>query len=62
MTTKQLAAENEHFYSLSGKRVFTVSIDTSGSPSHTCARSVDETKIAKELSTFLKTIKFISEE
>ena len=42
--------------------MFTVFIDTSGGPSHTYARSVEETKIAKELPIFLKTTQFIREE
>ena len=41
---------------------FTVFIHTSDGPSHTYARSVEETKIARELPIFLKTTQFISEE
>ena len=38
------------------------SIRLHGGPSHTYARSVEETKIARELPIYLKTTQFISEE
>ena len=44
------------------KQLTAVFIDTSGGPSHTYARSVEETKIARELPIFLKTTQFIREE
>ena len=41
--------------------MFTVFIDTSGGPSHTYARSVEGTKIARELPILLKATQFIRE-